>query len=92
MAEDGVVGQYAGSQAREVLITLEEWSARSGTAPLPPDPAPRKLKIQPHAAPAPTVIDEDEIDDLDEDGLDDDFADADDDAFSDANDDDEDRG
>ena len=92
MAEDGVVGQYAGSQAREVLITLEEWSARSGTAPLPPDPAPRKLKIQPHAAPAPTVIDEDEIDDLDEDGLDDAFADADDDAFSDANDDDEDRG
>jgi S-DNA-T family DNA segregation ATPase FtsK/SpoIIIE len=99
MAEDGVVGQYAGSQAREVLITLEEWSARSGTAPLPPDPAPRKLKIQPHAAPAPTVINEDETDDLDEDGLDDAFADADDDAFSDADDDafadandDEDRG
>ena len=79
MAEDGVVGQYAGSQAREVLITLEAWSARSGTAPLPPDPAPRKLKIQPHAAPTPTVIDEDEIDNLDEDGLDDAFADADDD-------------
>jgi S-DNA-T family DNA segregation ATPase FtsK/SpoIIIE len=86
MAEDGVVGQYAGSQAREVLITLEEWSARSGTAPLPPDPAPRKLKIQPHAAPAPTVIDEDDLDedDLDaddepfDDDTDDDFADADD--------------
>ena len=88
MAEDGVVGQYAGSQAREVLITLEEWSARSGTAPLPPDPAPRKLKIQPHAAPAPTLIDEEETDELDEDGLDDAFADADDDAFSDADDDD----
>jgi S-DNA-T family DNA segregation ATPase FtsK/SpoIIIE len=64
MAEDGVVGQYAGSQAREVLLTLEQWASRSGTAPLPPDPAPRKLKIQPHAAaaakPAPAVIDPDE--------------------------------
>ncbi|MFM8952016.1 MAG: DNA translocase FtsK, partial [Planctomycetaceae bacterium] len=49
MAEDGVVGQYAGSQAREVLLTMEQWAARNGTAPLPPDPAPRKLKIQPHA-------------------------------------------
>jgi S-DNA-T family DNA segregation ATPase FtsK/SpoIIIE len=61
MAEDGVVGQYAGSQAREVLLTLEQWAARSGSAPLPPDPAPRKLKIQPHAAAAsPAVIDPDE--------------------------------
>jgi S-DNA-T family DNA segregation ATPase FtsK/SpoIIIE len=68
MAEDGVVGQYAGSQAREVLITLEQWAARSGTAPLPPDPAPRKLRIQPHAheaAPA-VALDADE-DDADED-------------------------
>ena len=64
MAEDGVVGQYAGSQAREVLITMEQWAERNGSAPLPPDPAPRKLKIQPHAAPAaaatPAVIDPDE--------------------------------
>jgi S-DNA-T family DNA segregation ATPase FtsK/SpoIIIE len=61
MAEDGVVGQYAGSQAREVLITIEQWAERNGSAPLPPDPAPRKLKIQPHAAPA--VLDpEEEID------------------------------
>ncbi|HZZ29762.1 MAG TPA: DNA translocase FtsK 4TM domain-containing protein [Pirellulales bacterium] len=27
MAEDGIVGQYNGSQAREVLMTLEQWSA-----------------------------------------------------------------
>lgn len=52
MAEDGVVGEYKGSQAREVLLTMEEWAARSGTKPLPPDPAPRKLKIQPHAGEA----------------------------------------
>jgi S-DNA-T family DNA segregation ATPase FtsK/SpoIIIE len=61
MAEDGVVGQYAGSQAREVLLTMEQWADRNGSAPLPPDPAPRKLKIQPHAAAtSPAVIDPDE--------------------------------
>jgi S-DNA-T family DNA segregation ATPase FtsK/SpoIIIE len=27
MAEDGIVGQYAGSQAREVIISVEEWEA-----------------------------------------------------------------
>jgi len=30
MAEDGIVGEYNGSQAREVLISLEEWEAMSG--------------------------------------------------------------
>ena len=29
MAEDGIVGQYNGSQAREVLISLEDWEAMS---------------------------------------------------------------
>ncbi|MEI6238992.1 MAG: DNA translocase FtsK [Planctomycetia bacterium] len=66
MAEDGVVGQYAGSQAREVLLTMEQWAERNGTQPVPADPAPRgKLKIHPHAelAAAETVIDaDDEID------------------------------
>jgi S-DNA-T family DNA segregation ATPase FtsK/SpoIIIE len=33
MAEDGIVGAYNGSQAREVLMTLEEWEdARAGVA------------------------------------------------------------
>ena len=49
MAEDGIVGQYAGSQAREVLMTMEEWSASQGEEPVPPDPPPRRLKINPHA-------------------------------------------
>jgi S-DNA-T family DNA segregation ATPase FtsK/SpoIIIE len=64
MAEDGVVGQYAGSQAREVLLTMEEWAARNGTEPAPVDPPPRKLKIQPHAhepaASRPAVLDDEE--------------------------------
>jgi S-DNA-T family DNA segregation ATPase FtsK/SpoIIIE len=55
MAEDGVVGQYAGSQAREVLITMEQWAERNGTPAPVADPAPRRLKIQPHAAMPPAA-------------------------------------
>ncbi len=79
MAEDGVVGQYAGSQAREVLLTMEQWAERNGTTPPPADPPPRKLKIQPHAEIAPTGVvapfhdaepDTDEEDDDSEDDFD----------------------
>ena len=94
MAEDGVVGQYAGSQAREVLLTMEQWAARNGTAPLPPDPAPRRLKIQPHAAaPAPAgrvAIGAD--DDMDRDEIDREEAFADDDLAADGFPDDDDAG
>ncbi len=31
MAEDGLVGQYNGSQAREVIISLEQWAEMSGS-------------------------------------------------------------
>jgi S-DNA-T family DNA segregation ATPase FtsK/SpoIIIE len=73
MAEDGIVGQYAGSQAREVLITMEEWAARNGSQPVPADPAPRKLKIQPHAEKpvSAAMVDDDEEIDRDEDAFDD---------------------
>ncbi|MBN1854474.1 MAG: DNA translocase FtsK 4TM domain-containing protein, partial [Pirellulales bacterium] len=37
MAEDGIVGEYNGSQAREVLISIEEWEAMNGEDP-PPNP------------------------------------------------------
>ena len=30
MAEDGIVGQYNGSQAREILITLADWERMQG--------------------------------------------------------------
>ena len=69
MAEDGIVGEYAGSQAREVLMTMEEWAAAKGEDPLPPDPPPRRLKINPHDDQAATgsaetdeVYEEDEAD------------------------------
>jgi S-DNA-T family DNA segregation ATPase FtsK/SpoIIIE len=89
MAEDGVVGQYAGSQAREVLITMEQWADRNGTTAPAPDPAPRRLKIQPHAA-VPVEADEVEEEDAEEDDFD-----AADDAFEadeDEHDEDEDEG
>ncbi len=34
MAEDGIVGPYNGSQAREVLISLEEWERMCGRVPM----------------------------------------------------------
>ncbi|MBX3420163.1 MAG: DNA translocase FtsK [Pirellulaceae bacterium] len=54
MAEDGIVGQYAGSQARDVIISLSDWEAMqaadSGSsgarAPKPPASA-RSNKIRP---------------------------------------------
>ncbi len=44
MAEDGIVGPYNGSQARDVLISLEDWEAMSGQAPAgkPAAPKPRR--------------------------------------------------
>jgi S-DNA-T family DNA segregation ATPase FtsK/SpoIIIE len=89
MAEDGVVGQYAGSQAREVLITMDQWAERTGSSPLPPDPTPRKLKIQPHAAPMVIDADADEdlADDADDSGFEKDVFEDDSEAF-DADDDD----
>ncbi len=42
MAEDGIVGQYNGSQAREVLLTMEQWRAQNepgGGAAATPAPA-----------------------------------------------------
>ena len=39
MAEDGIVGQYNGSQAREVIISLEQWAEMSGSGTVKPVPA-----------------------------------------------------
>ncbi len=36
MAEDGIVGQYNGSQAREVIISLEQWAEMSGSGSVKP--------------------------------------------------------
>jgi len=49
MAEDGIVGVYAGSQAREVQISISEWEAMRGgdAAHSPPAAPPRSNKVRP---------------------------------------------
>ena len=69
MAEDGIVGQYNGSQAREVLVTLDQWSemqsggssAPQPTAapPSPPARAGRVVSVAPRSAPRVEEDDED---------------------------------
>ncbi len=79
MAEDGIVGPYAGSQAREVLISLDDWermqnadaAAETLPAPVPPKKS-RKLSLRPPAPPADELDEnldfEEDIDDLAERG------------------------
>jgi S-DNA-T family DNA segregation ATPase FtsK/SpoIIIE len=47
MAEDRIVGQYAGSQAREVLITPEKWAEMTGQEPEEVAPKKGRNKIVP---------------------------------------------
>ncbi len=56
MAEDGIVGTYNGSQAREVIISLDDWHRMQGTsgsegASVPAAPAP--LPSPPSPPPSP---------------------------------------
>jgi S-DNA-T family DNA segregation ATPase FtsK/SpoIIIE len=48
MAEDGIVGNYNGSQAREVLITLDQWATMLGQEPEPVPAAPKRNRIMPN--------------------------------------------
>jgi S-DNA-T family DNA segregation ATPase FtsK/SpoIIIE len=95
MAEDGIVGPYNGSQAREVLMSLQEWEELSGQVPdsRPASPKPRrrnKILLGPshaerHAAdkaplPGMNLEDTDDADETEEQGeLEERGADADDD-------------
>lgn len=50
MAEDGIVGQYAGSQAREVIISIADWEAMQAAesgGPVAKSPPARSNKIRP---------------------------------------------
>jgi S-DNA-T family DNA segregation ATPase FtsK/SpoIIIE len=47
MAEDGIVGQYNGSQAREILMTVSDWEAMQGGGGEEEAPAPRKKSAEP---------------------------------------------
>jgi S-DNA-T family DNA segregation ATPase FtsK/SpoIIIE len=84
MAEDGIVGQYNGSQAREVMITVEQWEAMSSggggaaSAPAPTPAAPprsgRVLTVAPRSQPQ---IDDEEEEYESEDEYEEDEAEAD---------------
>ena len=48
MAEDGIIGPYNGSQAREVLITLADWEAmqnKDSHVPPPPEKPPKRNRV-----------------------------------------------
>lgn len=63
MAEDGIVGAYNGSQAREVLITLEQWQVMSGqnTEAGKPTRTNRVTPVRDEQAETPLDADEDEL-------------------------------
>jgi len=73
MAEDGIVGAYNGSQAREVLVTPEQWAQMqaeaNGTAPpaalAPAAPRRNKIEVQPRR-PSPLEEEEAEFSTADE--------------------------
>jgi S-DNA-T family DNA segregation ATPase FtsK/SpoIIIE len=67
MAEDGIVGAYAGSQAREVVISLSDWEAMQNGAASAAEPpkSPVKTVVEPKRRsnkikPEPDWEDEDE--------------------------------
>jgi S-DNA-T family DNA segregation ATPase FtsK/SpoIIIE len=62
MAEDGIVGDYNGSQAREVLLTIEQWAEMNGqkeAVPAPPTPRSGRVLTVGHRS-TPQVDDEDD--------------------------------
>ncbi len=70
MAEDGIVGPYNGSQAREILVSLEQWEQMNGQAPTtkqPPKPKrPRRSNKILLAPPEEEELEEEESDVLEE--------------------------
>lgn len=61
MAEDGIVGPYNGSQAREILLTVEQWEQMSGQGgPAVPTPILDKPKAKRNSKILMTPPDEDD--------------------------------
>jgi S-DNA-T family DNA segregation ATPase FtsK/SpoIIIE len=77
MAEDGIVGEYNGSQARDVLITLEQWAEMQGEKPDADPPQPPRPKLN-RILPARDNESDSDDDDFDDDPPFDDGSDDDD--------------
>ena len=64
MAEDGIVGPYNGSQARDILITLAQWETMTGQAAAAPEqtqkPKPRRTNKIFIAQPNKNTFDDEE--------------------------------
>jgi S-DNA-T family DNA segregation ATPase FtsK/SpoIIIE len=67
MAEDGIVGEYNGSQARDVLITLEQWAEMHGEKPDSDPPRPKAKKNLVLPEPEPDDVNAEDDDDFDDD-------------------------
>jgi S-DNA-T family DNA segregation ATPase FtsK/SpoIIIE len=65
MAEDGIVGPYNGSQARDILITMSQWESMTGQAPATPDeaqkPKPRRTNKIFIAQPNKNAFDDEDL-------------------------------
>jgi S-DNA-T family DNA segregation ATPase FtsK/SpoIIIE len=90
MAEDNVVGAYAGSQAREVLITVEDWEKMQGASENDPlattSPKPRRSnKILPSPDWDEEDKDDEQFEDEEEEEEDDDEDDEDDEEYDEDN-------
>ena len=90
MAEDGIVGPYNGSQAREVLITVEDWDEMNGQTPSPQPAKPKPNRGNKILLAPPTedslaaeydVVDEPDAEHFDEEALFDDEEEVDEDAY-----------
>ena len=48
MAEDGIVGPYSGSKARDIIVSVEEWEQMQGYEPEADATPRRNNKVRPH--------------------------------------------
>jgi S-DNA-T family DNA segregation ATPase FtsK/SpoIIIE len=64
MAEDGIVGNYNGSQAREVMLTLEQWAEMNGQKEAAPTPPPRSGRVLTVSSRSTPQIDDEEDDEF----------------------------
>ena len=89
MAEDGIVGEYNGSKAREVVMTMAQWQAMQGLDAEEEDEVPKRDAAAAYGQTEELTADENAQSEYKEAEADDDEEEADDDEEDDEADDDE---